>query len=695
MEFKRLQAAMTSDGDDEFRVRDRKVRLWAHRDTREALTTLFNGKCAYCESQLGATGLATIDHFRPRRRTVDLHGNHFPTRYWWLAQEWTNLYLACQLCNSHKANRFPTVGPRASYHHSRKKMLESLQLEKPLLLDPCNDPVEEHLLFDEKGRVGSDTRRGEITIELLALNRAPLVRERKRVALEVRHSLARLHGSLKPGEVFSHLLAPHLPHLGLRRQILRHRVRELDRSSIRPGAKRVIAEVEQKTRDVSRQQQELIVERFKEGEKRRENYSIRDTEPYYLKQSTVERIKLKNFKGLRELDLTLPTSHDDQAPWTMLLGENAIGKSSVLQAVALALVDDTYRTKLVPDSRGLVREPRCTKAQVQVWLKGRPRPIQVEFRKNLQRSSGGEPPKVLLLAYGSTRLLPRDAHLPRPGHGYARLDNLFDPFVPLESAAAWLTRLDRMTFNRVRPALRRLLGLERPDDIVRARRGRPVKVRMASATIPLNALSDGYQSVLALACDMMAVLLERWKSMEVAEGLVLIDEIGAHLHPRWKMSIVTSLRRAFPSVQFIATTHDPLCLRGLADGEVVVLRRNSKRNVVSVANLPSIRGLRVGQLLTSEHFGLSTTRDPESDVFLSRYYALLAKSKPNNTDKKKLAEMKQDLHLHTEIGETRKERMMLAAIDRHLARERRGLASVDDTKVLEQQLDQILEGSKS
>ena len=65
--------------------------------------------------------------------------------------------------------------------------------------------------------------------------------------------------------------------------------------------------------------------------------------------------------------------------------------------------------------------------------------------------------------------------------------------------------------------------------------------RIEVSGIPLEHLSDGNQSVLALAADMIAVMFSRWPAMEAAEGIVLmIDELGAHLHPRWRMRIVAA-----------------------------------------------------------------------------------------------------------------------------------------------------------
>src|SRR5690349_10901139 len=78
-----------------------------------------------------------------------------------------------------------------------------------------------------------------------------------------------------------------------------------------------------------------------------------------------------------------------------------------------------------------------------------------------------------------------------------------------------------------------------------------------------------------MACDLLRGLSERpgFDTFETAEAIVLIDEVEAHLHPRWKLQIMRGLRRALPAVTFIATTHDPLCLRSMGDNEVMVLQR--------------------------------------------------------------------------------------------------------------------------
>lgn len=88
------------------------------------------------------------------------------------------------------------------------------------------------------------------------------------------------------------------------------------------------------------------------------------------------------------------------------------------------------------------------------------------------------------------------------------------------------------------------------------------------------ALSHGYQSTFAWIADLIGhVLLEARVPVETTEmeGLVLIDEIDLYLHPAWQATFITALRRVFPKMQFVSTTHSPVVLAELAPHEIVRL----------------------------------------------------------------------------------------------------------------------------
>ena len=165
-------------------------------------------------------------------------------------------------------------------------------------------------------------------------------------------------------------------------------------------------------------------------------------------------------------------------------------------------------------------------------------------------------PQTLVLGYGATRLLPRTKDSHRYGGKYGRVDNLFDPFVPLVDAIHWMTNLDENHFDYTVRSLKDVLNLDEDDYFYRQNDN--VYLKRDKSHTTLIQLSDGYQSVLALTADILEIVFRIWPTPEKAHGVVLLDEVGAHLHPTWKMKIVKSLRNLFPGIQFIVTTHHPL-----------------------------------------------------------------------------------------------------------------------------------------
>jgi len=427
----------------------------------------------------------------------------------------------------------------------------------------------------------------------------------------------------------------------------------------------------------SKEKRRTIKSDYLKFNKVQESYSLKNEEDkghYYLHTRWIEKIEIHNFKIIKDLTLHPNAAKRSEGPWLMLLGENSTGKSSILQAVALALVGDQYRAMLKVPPEEVLRN-RCNSGFVKIYLAGTTQPIELHFFKNKPDFNSNRPdPNLLLLGYGATRLLPRDDAQLMTGTEFAHVDNLFNPFIPLKDASRWLYDLnekDKIKFGNIARALKYLLTLAEAGELV-CDPDVPgqVNVRAFGQTVSIKRQSDGYQTVLALACDIMAILLERWEAMEVAEGIVLIDEIGSHLHPRWQMHVIKSLRQVFPRVQFLVTTHYPLCLQGLYNRELVVLQRIAQNKIIAIdRDLPAIEGMRVDQLLTSEYFGLNSTIDPELDEQFNEYYQLLAVHKRTQDQEKRLDELKAQLDQYRVFGNTRRQRLAMEAIDEYLALE--------------------------
>lgn len=86
-------------------------------------------------------------------------------------------------------------------------------------------------------------------------------------------------------------------------------------------------------------------------------------------------------------------------------------------------------------------------------------------------------------------------------------------------------------------------------------------------------LSDGYRNIIGIAADLAYRCLKLnphlgKDALKETPGLVLIDEIDLHLHPNWQRRIVSDLKSAFPKIQFVATTHSPFIVQSLKSNEV-------------------------------------------------------------------------------------------------------------------------------
>jgi uncharacterized protein (TIGR02646 family) len=631
------------------------------------LFELFRGKCAYCESSQPGV----IDHYRPTQGVIDQRGDFFGDHYWGLRYDWKNMYLCCNECNRSKGKRFPISGKRAPPNPTAQELVK----EKPLLIDPCKDDPDEHFRFEPSGIVHALSERGAMTIDVFSLNRPSLVKRRIEVVKNLMFKIADTNSFTD--EEIGQLTGVEQDYTALRRHIF---------GTLIGNQKRRL-----KVANVSDEHLKIrpAVDYVSEYPSRR----TLKYEKYFAKTRYIERIEVKNIGAVGRLDLSLSLPNDVNAPWLIILGENGVGKSTLLKAIGLALASDRHISSLNIDFAPLL-SGKYKQGFVKLYMSdgslSELRLTRVGNEVVVNKSTE----ETLVLGYGATRLLPDKKHRSPAIRSTARLNNLFDPFVPLENAELWLSRLDKIDFVRVATSLKDLLNLPKGAQLIQEHE--KIELLVHGGRTPLRQLSDGYQSTIALGADIMAVLSQRWKSMDAAEGIVLIDELGNHYHPRWRMRIVSALRRCFPRVQFVATTHDPLCLRGLYDNEVAVLDRGAANRVRVVEGLPPVSAMRVDQLLTSPYFGLHSTMDPDMEEVLKNYYVLLSKDRLTVSQKHDLNEIKKKMAGRHLIGDTPREQILLKAIDEHLAKASAMAKAINPAELPEElrlTLQQIIEGA--
>ena len=151
---------------------------------KNRLVEIHRSKCCYCEKEF-PSGILHVEHFRPKggvRQTLDQTTDEQPG-YYWLAYEWTNLLLACPICNdaAHKWTFFPLANPtkRARSHH------DDVTKERALFIDPSRQNPRRHIRFENEVPKGQ-TPAGRITIKGIGLDSPQLMGYRRDKIAEVK-----------------------------------------------------------------------------------------------------------------------------------------------------------------------------------------------------------------------------------------------------------------------------------------------------------------------------------------------------------------------------------------------------------------------------------------------------------------------------------------------------------------------------
>jgi predicted ATP-binding protein involved in virulence len=124
--------------------------------------------------------------------------------------------------------------------------------------------------------------------------------------------------------------------------------------------------------------------------------------------------------------------------------------------------------------------------------------------------------------------------------------------------------------------------------------------RTPDGDLPLNTLSQGTQSIIQWLAHLLIGYAEYYDhppDLEERPGILIIDEIDAHLHPSWQRRIIPTLTKHFPNLQIFCSTHSPLMLAGLKAGQVQLLKRDTNGKVTVSRNEVDIRGWSADEVL--------------------------------------------------------------------------------------------------
>ncbi|HDS0927407.1 TPA: AAA family ATPase [Pseudomonas putida] len=720
----------------------------------DALGRLFRGKCAFCESQ----DLTIPYRFRAASSVTSKMGMVDSHLYYvWLANAWDNIYPICQECIPRQPAFFPVDGRRMPIpnleriHQYVDEDLGSWSTsdsgESPYLLDPCNDRFfERHLFPSIDGELLPLSERGDITIANFRLDRIKLRKARARTLKKYREQLLALNEMSKPHQLsaIQHLFNfDNLEYGGLWylqcRLIARYLLIQFNRSM--STGRRSIARTLSSLLflgDYRQERKNLThwIEATDFGHRALAipptDYGVLQPEPTSAPPKNVlphtypslSSMQFDHFKAIEHLKLKFqaltyesPLKNAALQPALLILGENATGKSSILEAIALALSTRKTRRALNLSPASFVLSPAhlgSSDADAQhsakvrlTFSEGRDKVLTIDSATCKQTGPRRVPP---VFAYGAFRQYQKKSPpVYDPAHG---IINLFENDRLLANPEQWILGLKGEDFNDVARALKIIMSVEGDIKVIEiAPDGKSCLIVTAPAGVvaktPLNDVSSGYRAILAMVCDIMQRLMDRainpyFQGLEHAQAVVLIDEVEAHLHPRWKIQIMQVLRRALPKVTFIATSHDPLCLRGMENGEVVVVHRRSKMGgadtqyatcIEQLHDLPDSTQLTIEQLLTSDFFNLISTDQPATEKQLANIADVLNKRKQNETltdeEHQVMQYFKQQVNEALPIGSSEAQRVVQEAVAEFL-HERQEKPSIQWKEIRETAKEKIL-----
>ena len=185
---------------------------YAHPSVHQQLEKLYNGKCAFCESDVRAGSSLQIDHYRPKEKVAEDNTHH---GYYWLGYEWTNLIPICSKCNRSKWHYFPINSPTGKriYNHPTNSDGSinrvrfgindpDLLNEQPLIINP--EKVDPNLFFTflPSGKIkGRGQIESDVTIKICKLNRTELLITRKKIRDNILKKITRSLASLHSGDI--------------------------------------------------------------------------------------------------------------------------------------------------------------------------------------------------------------------------------------------------------------------------------------------------------------------------------------------------------------------------------------------------------------------------------------------------------------------------------------------------------------
>lgn len=380
----------------------------------------------------------------------------------------------------------------------------------------------------------------------------------------------------------------------------------------------------------------------------------------YRSQQKVKRVylngfQIKNFQGIKDAQLD---NFPNNPSWIFLTGENGFGKTCLLKALAIGLYGDREDIITPHNKTSKIKVSYTKECHLDRVIQSNNDISQPLFFRSLQA----------LAAYGPSRLeiQAQDTHKQQAKNSTATY-NLFHTDGVLKNIESELlishydaptkfAELGKMLQTLI-PSLDKIeLDKEQRKILYYEKAGTEQKQDENFDPVEYEHLASGIKSIVAMTGD---IYLRLWdtqhkKGINLSEqkilleqpddhlayrpenlfGIVLIDELDLHLHPKWQRELPSLLSKVFPNVQFIASTHSPIPLLGAPLHSVFLKVDRSIEKGIEVKRLTAleknISNLLPNAILTSPIFDLEhlfpVTHDRNEPIETNDYYKIIAEN---------------------------------------------------------------------
>ena len=314
--------------------------------------------------------------------------------------------------------------------------------------------------------------------------------------------------------------------------------------------------------------------------------------------SYIDSIHVENYYCIS--DMTIDNLKDKKEIY--FLGENGDGKTLLLQSIIFA-----FKRKFIEEVADPVHVANALSLLKDVKEKA------IFSGTDASKNNYNDSYIKSLFAYGVSRFVYENTDT------FNGFMSLFDDTAKLIDPIIWLKNLDYKKYkNEELPIslediihlFEDMLGHGEKDVIIDMTHSTPRIIEKGTIT-SLDKLSAGYKSILIFLSDLLFHLIQSQpdsKNLNDFIGVVLVDEIGLHLHPKWELEIVSKLRKWFPQVQFIFTTHSPVVILGSSSDAIFykIYKKEGKSYISEPIYKKNIKDYMANILVTSPLFDLES-----------------------------------------------------------------------------------------